>query len=87
MLQFTEPHTISHDDCVDDFSLLPNLPLAKMVRDTMVCTTNAEGVGACQGDSGTVLKTVNNASSFCILYESFDYDRLFSNRWSISRYD
>lgn len=73
VLQFTEPRTMSFDECVELFSIVPRLPLAKMVRDTMVCTINGDGIGACHGDSGMnenvlVLAYVRD---FSILNDSF----------------
>lgn len=53
ILQFTEPHTISLKNCAERYK---QLKYAHFIHKDIVCTINDQWVGACNGDSGTILK-------------------------------
>lgn len=48
-LQYAEPRTLSVNDCVERFK---GQPFSQFIRESSLCTTNKDGVGACHGDSG-----------------------------------
>lgn len=50
-LQFTKPNAISKEACKNGFT---GHEAQDFLYDGIVCTQNAENVGACHGDSGII---------------------------------